>query len=119
MNDPNKKPLEPQRTSQPTPDQPPNPMEAPATPNTEYEHQVPHEGNQPIARTAKGGGEGSYEGTRQYDDGLAAFTKTHSVDQSIREGKQIDTSDPELKNAEKIGKAKGTDQERRSSPSIA
>lgn len=50
--DPKEPDEEPRRTSQPNPDeQPMTPMEAPSSPNTEFEKQVPHQGNQPIART--------------------------------------------------------------------
>ena len=60
-----KNPEHPRRASQPTPQQPshptpteeptppteePRPIEAPGNPSTEYEREVPHEGNQPIAR---------------------------------------------------------------------
>jgi hypothetical protein len=139
INDPNKKPIEPQRTSQPNPqEQPMTPMEAPGTPSTEYEKQVPHQGNRPIAhgggaamptssprgsssdavsRTGKSG-EGSYEGTRDYDDGLAKFSKEHSPEESVERGKKIDPNDPELKRAEEAGKRKGMDGQRRSSPSV-
>jgi hypothetical protein len=125
--DPNQKPTEPQRTSQPQPGE--KPMEAPQQPNTEYERNVPHQGNEPIAHTGKSG-EGSYEGTKQYDDGLDAFTKNHPVDESIEAGKKIDVNDPSLKAAEEKGKAPAKsggerkptmspDQGRTSSPSIA
>lgn len=119
-----KNPEQPRRTSQPTPqqpDQPSPPMEAPGNPNTEYERQVPHEGNQPIARTATGG-EGSYEGTQRYDNGMDQFSKQHSLEDSIADAKQIDTSDPALGKAEKQAKqgpAKGkADKERASIPSV-
>jgi len=101
--DPTKKPEEP-RPSQPQappPQTPPN--EAPETPNTEYEREVPHTGSQPIARTADGG-EGSYEGTRQYDEGLEQFTQEHSPDESLREASEIDPDDPELVRALEEGK---------------
>lgn len=102
--DPNQKPQEPQRTSQPTqPNQPPPPMEMPGQPNTEYEKQVPHEGNQPIARVGEGG-EGSYEGTQKYDNGLDQFSKQNSPEQSFEKGRKIDVDDPALKQAEQAGK---------------
>jgi len=107
MNDPKKQPQEePRRTSQPNPgEQPMTPMEAPSTPNTEFEKQVPHQGNMPIAKTGKVG-EGSYEGTRQYDEGLEEFSKKSSPEQSVQQAKKIDPDDPELKRAEQIGKSK-------------
>ena len=125
--DPNKKPTEPQRTSQPQPGE--TPMEAPQQPNTEYERNVPHEGNEPIARTATSG-EGSYEGTQKYDNGIDQFSKQHSVQESIEAGRKIDTNDPELKAAEEKGKAPAKaggerkpamapDQGRTSTPSIS
>ena len=104
MPDPNKKPEEPQRTSQPMPNQPTTPMEAPVSPSTEYEKQVPHEGNQPVAHAGKSG-EGSYEATQRYDNGIDQFSKQNSPDQSFEKGKKIDVDDPALKKAEAAGKA--------------
>ncbi len=127
--DPNQKPTEPQRTSQPQqPGETPMPVESPPQPGTEYERNVPHQGNEPIAHTGKGG-EGSYEGTKQYDDGLDAFTKKHPVEESIESGRKIDMNDPTLKAAEEKGKAPAKsggdrkpaiapDQGRASSPSV-
>jgi hypothetical protein len=100
--DPKHKPEEPQRTSQPHPGE--TPIEAPDQPDTEYERNVPHQGSEPIAHMGTSG-EGSYEGTKQYDDGLDAFSKQHSVDESIEAGRKIDTNDPALKAAEEKGKA--------------
>lgn len=145
MNDPKKQPQEePRRTSQPSPgEQPMTPMEAPSSPNTEFEKQVPHQGNAPIAGAsersipgpnprlagadspaiAKTGkvGEGSYEGTRQYDEGIEAFSKKNPVEQSMKDAKKIDTNDPSLKKAEQVGKSKQanvTSEGRTSSASI-
>ena len=130
MQEPKKEPQEePRRTSQPNPGQQPmTPMEPPTAPGTEYEKQVPHQGNQPIAESSASSnsgpnprltgadsraigkmgqsGEGSYEGTRDYDEGLEKFTQSHPPDESVRKGKQIDPNDPELAKAEAIGKSK-------------
>ncbi|GAC1352307.1 MAG: hypothetical protein NVSMB1_13890 [Polyangiales bacterium] len=106
MNDPKKTPAEtPQRTSQPHPPSPP--MEAPPMPQTEYERSVPHGGEAPIAHKKGASGEGSYEATEQYNKGLKNFSKQHSVDESVREGKLINPNDADLKKAEEIGKAGG------------
>ena len=119
MHEPKKEPEQPQRTSQPNPgEQPMTPMEAPTSPGTEFEHQVPHQGNQPIARSGTSG-EGSYEATRQYDEGLEKFTESHPPDESLRDAQSIDPNDPELKKAEQIGKSKRSSEPRVSSPSVA
>jgi hypothetical protein len=98
---------QPQRTSQPMqPGQTP-PNETPASPDTEYERNVPHTTDQPVAQTGKHG-EGSYEGTKQYDQGLEEFGKKNPPDESVRRGKQIDTDDPALREAEKRAKAGDT-----------
>ena len=116
MNDPNKKPEEPRRVSNPQPGETP-PMQAPpATPGTEYEKNVPHTKNEPIAISREAGekGEGSYKGTRQYDEGLENFSKKHSSDESVKKAKQINPDDAQLKQAEK----KAKEGPRISSPSV-
>ncbi|MGZ3420875.1 MAG: hypothetical protein ACXVEE_23565 [Polyangiales bacterium] len=99
MNDPKQPNQEPRRVSNPQPSQPP-PIETPSAPQTEYEKEVPHSPNQPVAKTGTKG-EGSYEGTRQYDEGLEKFTETHSNEETIQAAKKIDPNDPALKQAEK------------------
>jgi hypothetical protein len=99
MNDPKTPTEEPRRVSNPQPGETP-PMEAPSTPQTEYEKEVPHSPNQPVAKMGKTG-EGSYEGTKQYDEGLEKFTETHSNEDTIKTAKKIDVDDPALKKAEK------------------
>ena len=47
MPDPKKNPDE---TPQPMQPETPQPMQAPSSPQTEFEHEVPHTGNQPIAK---------------------------------------------------------------------
>ena len=119
MPEPKKEPQEePRRTSQPDADpQPMTPMEPPSAPGTEFEKKVPHQGNQPIARSdAARSGEGSYEGTRRYDEGLERFSEEKPVEESLRDARSIDTEDPELKRAEKIGKSKSAES-RPSAPS--
>lgn len=108
-----KKPRPPQTEPQHV-SNPPNtpPLEAPSTPKTEYENEVPHSGNEPIAKLGKTG-EGSYEGTRQYDEGLEQFTEGHDPDASSDDARKIDPDDPELKRAERRAK----DGPRPSSPS--
>lgn len=104
MNDPNKQ--QPQRVSNPTPEQPPAP--------SEYEKNVPHAPEQPVAisKSAKGG-EGSYEGTKQYQQGYEKFAKQTSPDDAVKTATEINPNDPSLKQAEQRGKSGRT-----SSPSI-
>jgi hypothetical protein len=95
---------EPRRTAPPEqPGQTP-PNEAPPSPATEYEKHVPHDPNQPVARAGTVG-EGSYEGTRAYDDGLEQFSKDVSPEEAVQRARKIDVDDPELKDAERRGKA--------------
>jgi hypothetical protein len=63
----------------------------------------PPPGNEAIAKRGKYG-EGSYEATRRYDDGLEQFSKSHPVDESMKDAKKIDTDDEELKRAERKAK---------------
>lgn len=122
MSDP-KTPQEPRRVSQPgqTPGQEPNeipggtpPVEAPSTPQTEYEKHVPHSPNQPVAHTGKSG-EGSYEGTRKYAEGYDEFARTTTPDTAVAKAKKIDPDDPSLRKAEERAKHAA---ERTSSSSI-
>jgi hypothetical protein len=100
MNDPKTPSQEPRRVSNPQPGEAP-PMEAPPQgPQTEYEKEVPHSPNQPVAKMG-GKGEGSYEGTKQYDEGLEKFSETNSNEDTIKRAKSIDVDDPALKKAEK------------------
>ena len=96
MTDP-KKPMEPQRTSQPqTP-----PDETPSHPGTEYEKNVPHTPEQPVAMSGESG-EGSYQGTREYLEGYERFSESHSPEETVREAKKINPDDPKLKEAEPV-----------------
>lgn len=119
MNDPKNPNQEPRRTSQPQ--QPGNepPMEAPTSPATEFEKNVPHPGaNQPVAKAGESG-EGSYKGTEQYTEGYKKFAQQTSPDEALKKAKQIDPNDPKLREANEKGKAKASDVERASSPSLA
>lgn len=99
---------EPRRTSQPNqPGQTP-PQEAPQRPETEWEKHVPHAPNQPVAKTGKYG-EGSYEATRQYDEGVERFSKDVPPEEAIRRAKSNDPDDPELREAERKGKEHAVD----------
>jgi hypothetical protein len=104
MNDPKKPTEEPRRTSQPNelPGQTP-PMEAPPRPGTEYERNVPHNPDQSVAKTGEGG-EGSYKGTRQYQEGYEQFSRDTSPDDAMRKASEIDPDDPELLKAARVGK---------------
>lgn len=109
MNDPNK-PNEPQRVS--NPEQTP-PMETPPMPATEYEKNVPHAPDQSTAMSQSGkGGEGSYEGTKQYQEGYKKFSQQTSPNDAIQKANKINPNDPSLKQAEQQGK------QRVSAPSI-
>lgn len=114
MNDPKKPNEEPRRVSQPDemPGQTP-PMEAPSRPGIEYEKNVPHEPGQPIAMTGDKG-EGSYTGTKKYQEGYKKFSQQTSPEDARKKAAKIDPNDPSLKEAEQRGKDAG----RVTSPSI-
>ncbi len=99
MNDPKKPTPEPQRVSHPNPNTPP--MEAPPRPQTEYEKNVPHNPDPSVAVSKSGkSGEGSYEGTKQYQAGYDEFAQQTSPDDALKKAKAIDVDDPSLKQAE-------------------
>lgn len=51
-------------------------------------------------------GEGSYEGTRRYNEATREFIKTHDVDKLGEEAKRaVERDDGSLKKAEEIGKS--------------
>jgi hypothetical protein len=103
LNDPKKPMEEPQRVSNPNPNTPP--MEAPSRPQTEYEKNVPHSPDQSVAMKNDGKGEGSYEGTKQYQDGYKKFSEETSPDDAVKKAEQINPNDPSLKQAEQRGKS--------------
>jgi hypothetical protein len=72
------------------------------------------EPGQPIAKTGKKG-EGSYEGTKKYQEGYQKFSQQTSPEDARKRAEKIDPNDPSLKEAEKRGKEAG---ERLSSPSV-
>lgn len=110
MNDPNKPNEEPRRVSQPSQNPP---VQAPGNPPSEYERNVPHNPDPSVAMTADKG-EGSYEGTRKYQEGYKKFSQQTSPDDARKKAEKIDTNDPSLKQAEQRGKSAG----RVSAPSI-
>lgn len=106
MNDPKKPNEEPRRVSQP--EQP-----GQTKPGTEYEKNVPHEHGQPVAMTGDKG-EGSYTGTKQYQEGYKKFSQKTSPEDARKKAEKIDPNDPQLREAEQRGKDAG----RTTSPSI-
>lgn len=119
MNDPKTPNQEPRRTSQPG-KKTNEPRETPGTkaaPATEYEKDVPHTGEQPVAYTGKSG-EGSYEGTREYSEGYEEFASHTSAEESVEKGKKIDPNEPSLKDAEQRAKRGQARVSRPSSESI-
>jgi hypothetical protein len=115
VNDPKKQP-EPQRVSNP---QQEPPMEAPQNPQTEYEKSVPHSTEKTTLSVSQDGkgGEGSYQGTKQYQDGYKKFSKETSPDDAMKKANDINPNDASLKQAEQRGKNGGTGG-RISAPSI-
>lgn len=104
MNDPNKPTPEPQRVSNPNPNTPP--MEAPPRPQTEYEKNVPHNPDQSVAVSKSGkGGEGSYEGTKQYQEGYDSFARQTSPEDALKKAREINPDDPSLEQAEQRARA--------------
>lgn len=50
-------------------------------------------------------GEGSYEGTRRYNEATREFLETHDVDKLAREAERaVDADDGSLEKAERAGK---------------
>lgn len=114
MNDPKKQPQEPQRVS--NPQQQPAPMQTPPNPQTEFEKSVPHSDDPSIAMSGESG-EGSYKGTKQYNEGYKKFSKDTSPEDAIKKANEINPNEPSLKQAEQRGKNGGTGG-RISAPSI-
>jgi len=104
MNDPSKPNQEPRRVSQPNQPSQPQKTKPVEAPGSEYEKEVPHSGEPPVAHTGKFG-EGSYEGTREYAEGYEEFARSTSPDESVKKGQEIDPNDPVLKEAEERAKS--------------
>lgn len=98
------------------PQQPENPQtRTPSNPTSEFEKNIPHNDDNTVAMSQEGvSGEGSYRGTKQYQDGYKKFSQQTSPDDAVKKATKIDPNDPSLEQAERQGKGAG----RASAPSV-
>jgi hypothetical protein len=56
-----------------------------------------------VSKSGKGG-EGSYEGTKKYQEGFEKFAEDTSADEAVKKAGEINPDDASLKKAEQRGK---------------